>query len=232
VSAENGARHPISGAPAWEIDRTEPVYADALDATQLIALSLEDYASDRLESRITTATMDEQLRWLRAGMPTLADAVDAELPPVVLTRLCRRLVGERVGVRDLRGLSQLVLDDKVRDGALPDDAELLRRVRHAWRSRIDALVSANGRVPATPHRVPAQVESSIRSLPAGAEADRVRAAVGGLAARASGAGAGVVVTSPDVRVRVRSLVEAEYPDLPVLADDEILDLNGGASASS
>jgi flagellar biosynthesis component FlhA len=228
-------------SPPWIHGRVPPRgrSTDVVDATELIALTLEQYAWQRFASRITTATIEEQLSWLRGALPWLADAVDREVPTLVLTRLCRHLVSERINVRDLAGLSQIVLDEKVRTGTLPGEAELLRRVRLAWKSQINAAASSDGRLPLSVNRLPAELESEISSTPDGAELEQARVALSEIAVRAtqSGEGAPVLVTSAGVRARVRDLVAAEFPALPVFADDEILqpaddDENGGAPARS
>lgn len=212
---------PLFGKPA--VVTTSPHGTeDAVGPIRLIALALYELAWDRAPALVTTATVLEEISSLRMVFPLLADAADQLISPWLLTRLLRSLVAERISIQDLQSFVQVVLDERIRGTSMPDEHELLRRVRLKLRSRV-CSVASRGTPRLTAHRVPESIARRLREGREGREDSAVAAAVSNWAACLPGLDdpGTVVLTAEDLMIPLRSLLGKEYPGLPVLTDAEI-----------
>lgn len=223
-------RHPVAGI--------EGVYTDPTRRDELRSAGLEVHEPvRRLLSYVAAATQRAADRFVglaevQAGLdalePTHGALIDAVVPrPVSLARLTgvlKRLVGEGVGVRDLRAILEALAEDAREEHDIIELTEIARRglarsimAQHAPNRTLRAwLVS-----PA----IEQTVRESIRrddgkpslALPPRVTDEVLRAAVTALAGYAQP----MVVTSSDVRRYVRQLLVLQFPSVVVLGMGEV-----------
>jgi hypothetical protein len=186
---------------------------------------------ERLAHRLVDLDeVDQLLALLGATFPVLVRAVVSTVPLDELTRVLRGLLRERVSVRDLRGILELVIRYAT-DGPGPDGWDgCLAFVREGM---ADYLTRAYGGGiasrtvvtldPGRERRLEDVVETGSRLDDDAEEAWR-DAVWSALQPISDGPSAASVVTSPAIRSAVRTLLAPEFPELPVLSRTE---LDGG-----
>jgi type III secretion protein V len=194
------------------------------------AAILRGRAADFLGLAEVQRLLDE----LEAFAPaTVRNVVPRPLSLVVLTDVLRRLVDERISIRDLRaileGLSTLASTEK-------DPLLLAEHARaHLRRATTFRLTGGSGQleVVVIDSILEDTVRRAITRTPAGAfltlppQAARdvvasVKAACASVPSRALADEPAVLLTQPDIRRFVRKLVEAELPELFVISYADLL----------
>jgi type III secretion protein V len=155
--------------------------------------------------------------------------VPKPVPLPVLAEVLRRLVDERVSVRDLRS----ILEALASAGALEKDAlSLTEFVRAQLRRSITFSLIGSGRelaVMLLDSPLEETIRAAVQRTPAGsflslspAAARDVVQAVRRASASWPSPGRPVLLTQPDIRRFVRKLLEVELPELDVVSSVELV----------
>ncbi|HSN91243.1 MAG TPA: flagellar biosynthesis protein FlhA [Anaeromyxobacteraceae bacterium] len=153
--------------------------------------------------------------------PALVREVGRQVPPAVLAEVLRRLVQEGVSVRPLRTILEAILEA---GGSARGAAALAEACRRALRHHIGHRFA--GGDPLLAVLLDPAAEAAVRETLAGewpaldpavaaALLDALAAEIAGLSRTP------VLLTSPDVRRAVRNLVSARFPEVSVLAYEEL-----------
>src|SRR5262249_5610223 len=215
-------------APGWRLSLSGIPVAEGTDADGLAA-ALRRHAHEALGSPEVQGLLDEMAR----TQPALVrEVVPKAVSLAALTEVLRRLLGEGVPIGDLRTILGALA------GAGEKDAEsLAERARAALRRTITHQLT-DGRGAVSALLLDALVADAIgaggsgegggggggaarRALEPELARDIVDA-VGAAVARAAAGGARVLVTPARIRRFTRELLRDRFPDLRVVAYDEIL----------
>jgi len=167
--------------------------------------------------------IQETMNQLNRASSDVPDVVKEVMRTVPLTRIAevlRRLVGESVSIRNLRDILEALSDSGNKDSAM-----LLQGVRLALSRQICHRVASQGTLRAVLPRP--ELAAELRAIlgagapVAGAE-QRLRGIASTLVASIRAGNAAAVVTEPELRVAVRSMIEAECFDTPVLSYRELV----------
>jgi type III secretion protein V len=143
----------------------------------------------------------------------------------VLAEVVRALVREQVPVADVPAVLEAIAAAPAPAGGwTPKDAAALAdQVRGALRRQISGRFAPRGQLSAW--TVDAMIEDAVRGAIDGQvlalEPALARDIVAAAKAKLGDAGAGVVLTSGDIRRHVRALLEPELPDVAVIAPHEL-----------
>jgi type III secretion protein V len=207
----------VAGTPtAWAtIDGAVDAAAvgDALEPL-LARLAPEILGVDDVHAMVEAAAKERPI--------VVREVVPRKIELAPLTELVRALVRERVPVRDLAGVLEAV-------ATAPAEAtgdRLVDHVRSALRRQITGAWAPRGQIEV--YTVDGMIEDAVRGAidrRGGAavlalEPALARDIVGAVKTRV-GAGRAVILTSGDVRRHLRALLEAELPELAVLAPHEL-----------
>jgi type III secretion protein V len=202
---------------------------DAEVAERVVARSLEllrDRAADFVGIAETQALLDE-LEQLAPAV--VRQVVPKPVPLPLLADVLRRLVEERVSIRDLRAILEALAQVA---GADRDPLNLAEFVRAQLRRPLTHQLTGGSRQLGVYLLEPA-IEDAIRgaitrtsagsflTLAPAAGRDVVRAVERALASGSDGMPA-VLLTQPDIRRFVRKLVETDLPELRVMSYAELL----------
>jgi type III secretion protein V len=169
--------------------------------------------------------IQETMNQLNRASSDGPDVVKEVMRAVPLTRIAevlRRLVAESVSIRNLRDILEALSDSGTKDPAM-----LLEAVRVALGRQICHRVAPQGTLRAVLLRPELAAElrtilgTSAGAPVAGAE-ERLRRIASTLVASIRAGCASAVVTEPALRIPVRSLIEAECFDTPVLSYRELV----------
>ena len=155
------------------------------------------------------------LEGLEREAPALVRALLDKMPLALLADVLRRLLHERVSIRNLRGVLEALLEP----GAEGDGAVLAERCRQALARWLAAEHAPAGSLYA--YLLDPLVEETLRAGVAG-ELDPVT--VGDLLGAVGRLAEGrrlVLLTAPDVRRTLRALCAGAYPEVTVLAYGEL-----------
>jgi len=209
--------------------------ADAAAVAEIVdaaAELLRARAADFLGLAETQRLLDELEQIAPA---TVRNVVPKPVSLTLLTDVLRRLLEERVSIRDLRAILEALATVATTEKDALNLTELVRaQLRRALTFRLTRGSTQLGVVLIDP-----MIEDTVRravtrtaagaflTLPPAAARDvvaAVRRAVSEAAAAAPGTppGAAVLLTQPDIRRFVRKLVESELPDAPVVSFAELL----------
>jgi type III secretion protein V len=163
-----------------------------------------------------------QLNRASSDVPDVVKEVMRTVPLPRIADVLRRLVAESVSIRNVRDILEALSDCGTKDPAL-----LLEAVRVALKRQICHRVAPQGTLRAVLPRP--EFGAELRSIlgtgagapVAGAE-QRMRRLASTLVASIRAGRAAAVVTEPELRVAVRSLIEAECFDTPVLSYRELV----------
>jgi type III secretion protein V len=225
----------IHEVPARTIEVPPGVEGD--DASRAVAGAVADALRARAADFLGLAETQRLLDELEQLAPaTVRNVVPKPVPLTVLADILRRLVEERVSIRDLRAVLEalaavapvekdpLNLAEYVR-------AQLRRAITYRLTkgaSRLDVILldtvledtirRAVTRTPAGAFLTlpPAAARDTVRAIRAAVDPLRPNAAAGG------GAGPEVILTQPDIRRFVKKLLESELPSVEVVSYAELL----------
>jgi len=208
----------------------------AMDAQAIAAIAeasaelLRARAADFLGLAETQRLLDELEQFAPA---TVRNVVPKPVSLTLLTDILRRLVEERVSVRDLRAILEALASVAATEKDALNLTELVRaQLRRALTFRLTRGANHLGVVLIDP-MIEDTVRRAVTRTPAGAfltlppaAARDVVAAVRRAVSEAGGQAAGgtptVLLTQPDIRRFVRKLVETELPDATVVSFAELL----------
>jgi type III secretion protein V len=163
-----------------------------------------------------------QLNRASAEVPDVVREVMRTVPLTRIAEVLRRLVAESVPIRNLRDILEALSDSGTKD-----PATLLEGVRVALSRQICHRVAPQGTLRAVLPRP--ELAAELRAIlgpgagspVAGAE-ERLRRIASTLIASIRAGRTAAVVTEPELRVALRSLIEAECFDTPVLSYRELV----------
>jgi type III secretion protein V len=230
------ARHAV--VSLFEVPaRVVPIPAGLGDAQAVVAIT--EVAAERLRARgadfLGLAETQRLLDELEQFAPaTVRNVVPKPVSLTLLTDVLRRLVEERVSIRDLRAILEALAGVATTEKDALNLTELVRaQLRRALTFRLTRGANQLGVVLIDP-----TIEDTVRravtrtpagaflTLPPAAARDVVaslRRAVSEAAAHAATPGSATVfLTQPDIRRFVRKLVESELPDAVVVSFAELL----------
>jgi len=229
-SAETGALAPegVSGFPGRWIPRDGARQAQALDAQQV----LHEHIRMALERHLSLFVGIQETSNLSNGLsrdyPDLVREMLRVVSPQRVAEVLKRLVEERVPIRQLRDVFEAITDAASREKDIVLVAEYVRMAlrRHlSYRYADDNHVL---RVLVARPELEERLRRSVHTGPAGTQlavepdlAARLLAQVGEHA-RGEHGSAMVLLSSMDVRRHLRKLTEAEYADIPVLSYQELV----------
>lgn len=211
---------PASGRlGAWvdELDagRARLMGFDVLEAPYVVALHADLVVRRHLHELLTREETFALLEHARTRAPQTVAELQARLEPAVVQAVLQRLLREHVALKDVPAVAEALADGARQS---QDPAELTERVRHALKRQLSAAHADAG--------------GHIAYLPLGTGWEAV--AQGGEAARAllpelrrrlvtaKAAGRSPVLVAPaGLRAAAAALLEAELPELAVLAEAEI-----------
>ncbi len=208
-----------------EAERKNPANAILHAASSLLRARAADF--------IGIAETERLLEGLAKISPALAkNVVPRPISVVTLTEVLRRLVDEHVSIRDLRGILEALAASPLAKHADPDPAELAEAVRTRMRRPMTYALTRGSleleawvldpEIEETIRRAVTKTESgSILALAPSASRDIRSAFAHAISKRDAGA-MRVLLAPADVRRFVRKLVEADFPDVRVIAATEIL----------
>ncbi|HXX32698.1 MAG TPA: flagellar biosynthesis protein FlhA [Myxococcaceae bacterium] len=212
--------HPASGLP---LSRVPPAAVGALAPARVTTAAAEELLVEHLADVVRAHAgrllglqeVQAMLEGLEREAPALVRALLDKLPLALVADVLRRLLQERVSIRNLRG----VLEALIEPGAEGDGAALAERCRQAlapWFAREHAPSGA-----LYAYLVDPALEQVMREGEGGpldpVTVGALLAAVG----RLTEGGPLVLLTAPDVRRPLRSLVSGAYPAVTVLAYGEL-----------
>ena len=212
--------HPSSGEP---LSRVPTVVRSALVPAEVAMRTAEGLVVDHLAQVVRSHAgrllglqeVQAMLEGLEREAPALVRALLDKVPLALLADVLRRLLQERVSIRNLRGVLEALLEP----GAEGDGAFLAERCRQALARWLAAEHAPAGALYA--YLLDPAVEEALRAG-AGGELDPLM--VGALLAAVGRLAEGrrlVLLTTPDVRRTLRSLCAGAYPEVTVLAYGEL-----------
>ncbi|NKJ21912.1 type III secretion system export apparatus subunit SctV [Dyella sp. SG609] len=231
AAADNGALAPaegVNGFPGRWLPRDGARQAKALEAPQVlhehIRLSLERHLSLFVGIQETSNLSNG----LSRDYPDLVREMLRVVSPQRVAEVLKRLVEERVPIRQLRDVFEAITDAASREKDIVLVAEYVRMAlrRHlSYRYADDNHVL---RVLVARPELEERLRRSVHTGPAGTQlavepdlAARLLAQIGEHARGEHGT-AMVLLSSMDVRRHLRKLTEAEYADIPVLSYQELV----------
>jgi type III secretory pathway component EscV len=191
------------------------------DAWGYLILSFAASLRNSAHRMITPAAAAEMLRQLEMVFPVLARAADANVPIDVVSSVLGELLLDRVSIRNLRRIIELLLHYETAVG----QAHGLDRVSFVRAGMADAIAFKLARSTATVvvYLLDPQIERALLkrdldpTLP-----DRVLAAVRDeIAHLPRTAQKPAILTQPQTRAQVRELLRGEFPYVSVVAHDEL-----------
>jgi type III secretion protein V len=207
IAAADAERAAALGPVRDPLDRVLAATAGALSraAAQLVGVQEVQALLDALEP----------------GAPALVREASRQLPPALLADVLRRLVEEGVSIRPLRTILEALLEV---GGGARGPAALAEIARRALRRHLGHSHAGDG--PLAALLLDPAVEQALREALSGdalaMDPGAATALVEALAAELSGhTVAPVVLTSPDVRRALRTLVAPRFPRVAVLAYEEL-----------
>jgi type III secretion protein V len=202
--------------------------ADEATATKTVRDSAADLlrarASDFLGLAETQRLLDELEQFAPA---TVRNVVPKPVTLTLLTDVLRRLVEERVSIRDLRAILEALASLATTEKDPLTLTELVRaQLRRALTFKLTRGANQLGVVLVDP-MIEDTVRRAIQRTPAGSfltlPPAAARDVIASLRRAASEAGGpAVVLTQPDIRRFVRKLIEAELPEATVVSFAELL----------
>jgi type III secretory pathway component EscV len=225
------AEHPTtlalaSWVPASAAQRVQAAGVSLLDGIACIAARLDALLRAYAPELIGLDETQRLLDGVGRDYPALVrDVVPRRIDTAGLAEVLRRLVAERVPIRDLRDVLEALARQKE---AERDPAVLVERVRAALTRHITHRHARDKRIEALLLDAEAEeaVRGAIRQTPGGPqlalEPDLADALLSSVTREADAQKRAVIITPADLRRHVRRLVEGEHPSLPVLAYHELL----------
>lgn len=185
-------------------------------AQELLSAHLLSLLRKKAASLLGIQEVQNLLDSFEPRAPALVKEALHKVPLPLLTEVLRKLVQEEVSIRDLRTL----LEALVSPAAEGDATALAERCRQALRRYLSHKYAPHG--PLYAFLVDPAVEDALRhsGSPPALDPAQVSAILDG-ARKISDGGKAVLLSSPDVRGRLRKLLEGACPDLAVLTYGEL-----------
>ncbi|MBU0983204.1 MAG: flagellar biosynthesis protein FlhA [candidate division Zixibacteria bacterium] len=202
-----------------------------VEPTAVLATHLTEVVRDAAAEMVTRQDIQHLVETLKEDVPALVESVIPEVVSLgTLQKVLQALLKERIPVRDLTTILETVADYS----AITKDTDVLAEyARMALKRQITELYKDNsGRVnvftvdPALEQQMADAVQSTKQGLMMlldPAITDAVLKSIGRESERMQAAGVtAVCICSPNIRLALRRLVEASYPNLAVVSYNEIL----------
>ncbi len=197
--------------------RLELAQVPVRSAGELIAEHLRGLVGTRAAAFLGIQEVQGLLDGFEARAPTLVKEALQKVPLPLLTEVLRKLVEERVSIRNLRA----ILEALVAPTTEGDASALAERCRQALSSYLSHKFAPSG--PLFAYLVDPDIEDTLRATgprgPAPAP-ERIAEILEGVGRIAVG-GQTVLLTAPDVRRTLRKLCEGSFPDVAVLTYGEL-----------
>lgn len=218
----------VTGFPGRWVARDSSHGGRALEPAQM----LREHIRLALERHLSLFVGIQETSNLSNGLsrdyPDLVREMLRVVSPQRVADVLKRLVEERVPIRQLRDVFEAITDAASRE---KDIVLVAEHVRMSLRRHISYRYADNDhvlRVLVTRPELEEHLRRSVHNGPAGAQlavepelASRLLAQIGDYAGSEQGASL-VMLSSTDVRRHLRKLTEAEYADIPVLSYQELV----------
>ncbi len=222
------AADPVAGFPGRWINADNRRAAEALDPTQMLQQHIRLALERHLSLFIGIQETSNLSNGLSRDYPDLVREMLRVVSPQRVAEVLKRLVEERVPIRQLRDVFEAITDAASREKDIVLVAEyvrmaLRRHLSYRYADRQHAL-----RVLVARPELEERLRRAVHVGPAGAQlavepelASRLLAQIGEFVRGEHGASM-VLLSSMDVRRHLRKLTEAEYADIPVLSYQELV----------
>jgi type III secretion protein V len=219
---------PVAGFPGRWIGGDSPFVTDALDSPQMLREHIRIALERHLSLFIGIQETSNLSNGLSRDYPDLVREMLRVVSPQRVAEVLKRLVEERVPIRQLRDVFEAITDAASREKDIVLVAEYVRMAlrRHLSYRYADHTHALHVLV-ARPE-LEERLRRSVHTGPAGTQlavepelASRLLAQIGEFARGEHGASM-VLLSSMDVRRHLRKLTEAEYADIPVLSYQELV----------
>jgi type III secretion protein V len=229
-SVEPGALAPegINGFPGRWVPRDGARHAKALEAPEMLHQHIRMALERHLALFVGIQETSNLSNGLSRDYPDLVREMLRVVSPQRVAEVLKRLVEERVPIRQLRDVFEAITDAASREKDIVLVAEY---VRMALRRHLSYRYADNDhvlRVLVARPELEERLRRSVHTGPAGTQlavepdlAARLLAQIGEHAHGEHGASM-VLLSSMDVRRHLRKLTEAEYADIPVLSYQELV----------
>jgi type III secretion protein V len=214
AAVEPGTGRAISVVPAHQRQKLEAAQVPLRTPQQLVCEHLVAVLRKRAPDLVGVQEVQALLDGLEPTAPALVKEALSKVPMPLLTDILRRLVQEEVSVRNIRAILEALVSPTTEG----DATALAERCRQALHRYLSHKYAPSG--PLYAYLADPEVEDDIRHGEAGMDPERVGAILEGVRRIATG-GEAVVLTSPDVRRRLRKLVEGAFPQVAVLTYAEL-----------
>jgi type III secretion protein V len=212
--------HPVSGKLFAVVADS---FAPQLTAGAISFLTAQAWVCEHLEASLRRRAgallglQDVQvlLEGLESRAPALVREVAAKIPLTLLTDILRRLLAEQVSIRNLR----LILETLVAPNVEGDAAALADLCRAALSRHLSHRFAPSG--PLFAYLVDPAVEEVLRAENLGLDPEKVGHILQALENIAATGASAVLLTSPDIRRKLRMLCEPKFPELAVLTYAEL-----------
>ncbi|MBX5484816.1 MAG: type III secretion system export apparatus subunit SctV [Myxococcaceae bacterium] len=212
VDPSNGKA--ISRVPVEVRAKLEAAAVALRTPRQLIGEHLLCVLRKRAPDLLGVQEVQALLDGLEPQAPTLVKEALNKVPMPLLTDVLRKLVQEEVSVRNIRGILEALVSPTT-EGDATALAEKCRQALHRYLSHKYAPTG-----PLYAYLADPEVEEVIRDGEKGMDPERVGSVLEGVR-RIAGTGTAVVLTSPDVRRKLRKLLEGAFPQVAVLTYGEL-----------
>lgn len=218
----------VAGFPGRWINSDSPFITDALNAPQMLREHIRIALERHLSLFIGIQETSNLSNGLSRDYPDLVREMLRVVSPQRVAEVLKRLVEERVPIRQLRDVFEAITDAASREKDIVLVAEyvrmaLRRHLSYRYADHAHAL-----RVLVARPELEERLRRSVHTGPAGTQlavepelASRLLAQIGEFARGEHGASM-VLLSSMDVRRHLRKLTEAEYADIPVLSYQELV----------
>ena len=218
----------VAGFPGRWINRDSTHASTALDPTQMLREHIRLALERHLSLFIGIQETSNLSNGLSRDYPDLVREMLRVVSPQRVAEVLKRLVEERVPIRQLRDVFEAITDAASREKDIILVAEyvrmaLRRHLSYRYADQAHAL-----RVLVARPELEERLRRSVHNGPAGTQlavepelASRLLAQIGEFARGEHGATM-VLLSSMDVRRHLRKLTEAEYADIPVLSYQELV----------
>jgi type III secretion protein V len=213
-SSEPGTSRPISRVGRAAKEKLEAAGIPVRTARQLVSEHLVSVLRRRAADLLGVQEVQLLLDGLEQQSPALVKEALTKVPMPLLTDVLRKLIQEEVSVRNIRAILEALVSPTTEG----DASALAERCRQALHRYLSHKYAPTG--PLYAYLADPEVEQTIREADGGMDPDRVGAILESVR-RVASSGRAVVLASPDVRRRLRKLVEGAFPEVAVLTYAEL-----------
>ena len=213
-ASEPGTGKPISRVSPATKEKLEAAGIPVRTARQLVCEHLVSVLRRRAADLLGVQEVQSLLDGLEQQSPALVKEALTKVPMPLLTEVLRKLIQEEVSVRNIRAILEALVSPTTEG----DANALAERCRQALHRYLSHKYAPTG--PLYAYLADPEVEQTLRDADGGIDPDRVGAILEAVR-RVAASGRAVVLASPDVRRRLRKLVEGAFPDVAVLTYAEL-----------